>query len=424
MSELNLTHLTKHFLSSITDENERKTARNAIDYRRRKGTLDIKFLAELESRFKSASGNVFGHVKCDDVSPKTNENHAAEAAAESAEAAAEAAAESAEAAAESAEAAAESAEAATEADAESATTTVLMTGTGPTVGKVIPIRKPNAITNANLPGHVAAPTMTVTPPVSNPPATAKYEPSISFEMPRRWVIGHEPENPMEPGSAPAICPRLVAQAAICGLGVLVCTLTLITLQAQAGGGTADSWYWAGLTEIAALILLVYPVRATGFKWFVRVSALRLMGIAFLALGYFVIQTGIAGKTSQVVASAVTSSDEVKDWESEVKRLEREIEPVQKAIEALNPATHPSQIQKFKDTIKQQSEALSVARGKLSAAREQARGGTSVAVAHSWGWVGWLRSAALMVLNTLAGHGMVAARSVLLPVVWMRRTKSK
>jgi hypothetical protein len=249
-------------------------------------------------------------------------------------------------------------------------------------------------------------------------ASQSIAPQISFEIPQRWVLGHQPE-PEQPKATeqlppPSICPRAAAQAIICGIGVAVCTPSLIVLQAIAGGSTVSAWYWSGITEVAALVLLIYPVRSKGFRWLLKSAALRFMGLAFLGLGYLVMHTSIAGTTSQGVATVVSSSDEVKEWEKEVARLEREIEPVQKSIEALNPTTHPSQIAKLKASIDTPSKALSAARIKLSDARGQAKVGTSVDVVESWGLVEWLRRAGLMILNTLSGHGLLAAMALLTP----------
>jgi hypothetical protein len=322
-----------------------------------------------------------------------------------------------------------------------AETIIAQTGTGPNESKVIPIRRPNPYV-ASVPVSatpvsatpvsatpvsatpVSATPVSATPVSATPVSATPDQPKISFAVPQRWVLGHqpEPEQPKatdQPPPPPSICPRAAAQAIICGIGVAVCTPSLVVLQALAGGSTMSAWYWSAITEIAALVLLIYPVRSKGFSWLWRSTALRLMGLAFLGLGYLVMHTSIAGTTSQGVATVVSDSSEVKDWEKEVARLEREIEPVQKSIEALNPVTHPSQIAKLKNSIAEPSKALTAARLKLSDARSQAKFGMSVDVIESWGLVEWLRRAGLMLLNTLSGHGLLAAMAVLTPSLFHR-----
>jgi hypothetical protein len=195
---------------------------------------------------------------------------------------------------------------------------------------------------------------------------------------------------------------IVGKTILGTIGYLFCTPALIYYGAQAGGFTNEAIFWSAFIEISGSMCLIVPI-----VHFWRKFGCRLIGIALLALGYFVMHTGIATHTEGKISSNIVNSADIRTLEKQEKQLKSKIEPILATVNGLDPVEYRTQRLKLLSGIEEDNKRLLEVQDKLIEARKAKRTDASNQIVESWSMVEWLRRIALNLVNYMAGHTMLA-----------------
>jgi hypothetical protein len=165
---------------------------------------------------------------------------------------------------------------------------------------------------------------------------------------------------------------------------------------------------SGLLFVKFPALLIAPIAHFGRK-----IAVRLIGFAMLGLGFFTMHTSIAGDTQQKIGHAVQGDSEVNLLESRIERLRADLALKVENIKAFDPDKYRSKRDRLISETEDVNKELMRAEDALLNARKAMLNSDSVSVASYWGWVEWLRRAALILVNAIAGHGLIASLGIIM-----------
>jgi hypothetical protein len=257
----------------------------------------------------------------------------------------------------------------------------------------------------------AFPTAALTPIQHNAAVLSVHSPAmtVSLKAPSiRWSLGVSTDDSMPNTYKTSIEHRAYAQAIVCAIAVAVCTSALVYYGAIAGGSTVEAWFWSAFCEISGFALVIAPIAHFGRK-----VAIRLIGVAMLGLGFFTMHTSIAGDTQQKIGHAVQGDSEVNLLESRVERLKSDLALKVENIKAFDPEKFRSKRERLISETEVVNKELMEAENSLLNARKALLKSDSVSVASSWGWVEWFRRAALILVNAIAGHGLIASLGIII-----------
>jgi hypothetical protein len=263
------------------------------------------------------------------------------------------------------------------------------------------------------------PSAALTPIQHNAAVLSAHSPAmtVSLKAPSiRWSLGVSADDNTANTDKTGIEHKAYAQAIVCAIAVAVCTSALVYYGAIAGGRTVEAWFWSAFCEISGFALVIAPIAHFGRKF-----AVRLIGLAMLGLGFFTMHTSIAGDTQQKIGHAVQGDSEVNLLQSRVERLKADLALKVENIKAFDPEKYRGKRERLISETESVNKELMKAEDDLLNARKAMLKSDSVGVASSWAWVEWLRRAALILVNAIAGHGLIASLGI---IIMYRTRKSK
>lgn len=263
------------------------------------------------------------------------------------------------------------------------------------------------------------PSAALTPIQHNAAVLSVHSPAmtVSLKAPSiRWSLGVSTDDNTAITDKTAIEHKAYAQAIVCAIAVAICTSALVYYGAIAGGRTVEAWFWSAFCEVSGFALVIAPIAHFGRK-----IAIRVIGLAMLGLGFFTMHTSIAGDTQQKIGHVVQGDSEVNLLESRVERLRADLALKVDNIKAFDPEKFRSKRERLISETESVNKELMEAENRLMEARKATLQSGSASVASSWGWVEWFRRAALILVNAIAGHGLIASLGI---IMMYRSKKSK
>lgn len=246
-------------------------------------------------------------------------------------------------------------------------------------------------------------------PSPDTPATFTVA-SATFTQPVTWSVS----SATSVNSNSMSRERATAQLAVSGLGLLVAVPALVYLQANAGGLTPESLFWALLTELGGLILMCYPAKRLRNK-----VIMFLLGLSLVATGFGVMSIAVSRETKASSNHAVAQNDGVITLQGQIARKNDRLNSLRISLNAL-PPTYISQRRAIEAEFDAAEKELTRLENELLQAKNALYAAKPAALAQKWGAVENTRRLALVIIAFVCGSGFSAA----FPVVWRNMRHKK